>query len=218
MLHLSARHWSTTGEYDREIRRLPLLFWVDVALKGVLVGLLLLAVALPDLPQFEGKAMAGRAIGYPLAVFVVPVVWWFLQRRRSVAYPYDVDILFTLPFLIDVVGNALDLYDSIDWWDDANHFVNWFLLSLGFGLLIVRTSTERLAAAGLTVGFGAVTAILWEYAEYVTFIRNSPELATAYTDTLFDLAMGLSGSVLAAVLAATVFWPKRGRALVQSPD
>jgi hypothetical protein len=193
------------------MRRLPWLFWVDAALKAVLIGLLLLAVILPDLPQFEGKAMLGRAIGYPIAVFIVPVVWWLLDRRRPVAYPYDVDILFTLPFLIDVAGNALDLYDSIDWWDDANHFVNWALLSLGFGLLLTRLPLERAVVGGLTVGFGAVTAILWEYLEYVTFIRNSPELDTAYTDTLLDLALGLSGSALAGVLTATVLWPKRKR-------
>jgi hypothetical protein len=153
--------------------------------------------------------MAGRAIGYPLAVFVVPVVWWFLNRRRPVAYPYDVDILLTLPFLVDVAGNALDLYDSVWWWDDANHFVNWALLSLGFGRLLARLPLDRLVVAGLTVGFGAVTAILWEYLEYVTFIRYSAELETAYTDTLIDLALGLSGSVLAGVLTATVLWSPR---------
>src|SRR5262245_12043926 len=192
--------------------RRPWLFWVDVVVKAALIGLLLLAVILPDLPQFEGKAMLGRAIGYPVAVFVVPVVWWFLNRRRPVAYPYDVDVLITLPFLIDVAGNALDLYDSIEWWDDANHFVNWALLSLGFGLLLTRLPLERAVVGGLTVGFGAVTAILWEYLEYVTFIRNSPELETAYTDTLLDLALGLSGSALAGVLTATVLWPRRRRA------
>jgi hypothetical protein len=149
--------------------------------------------------------MAGRAIGYPIAVLIVPAVWWFLQRRRPIAYPYDVDILITLPFLVDVVGNALDLYDSIDWWDDANHFVNWFLLSLGVSRIFVRLRLDRWVVAALTVGFGAVTAILWEYAEYVTFIRNSPELETAYTDTLGDMALGLGGSMLAAILAVTVF-------------
>jgi hypothetical protein len=191
------------------MRRRPLLFWIDVALKAALLGLLLLAVVRPDLPQFEGKAMAGRAIGYPLAVFVVPVVWWFLQRRRPIAYPYDVDILFTLPFLIDVVGNALDLYDSVDWWDDANHFVNWAILSLGFSRILVRLRLGRWVTAGLTLGFGAVTAIVWEYAEYVTFIRNSPELETAYTDTLLDLALGLSGSALAALLSVTLLRPRQ---------
>jgi hypothetical protein len=57
----------------------------------------------------------------------------------------------------------------------------------------------------LVVGFGAITAILWEIGEYFAFIRNSPELATAYTDTLGDMALGLSGSVLtAAVVVAAV--------------
>lgn len=179
---------------------------MDVTLKAALLALLLLAVVRPDLPQFEGKAMAGRAIGYPIAVFVVPVVWWLLQRRRTVAYPYDVDILFTVPFLVDVAGNALDLYDSVEWWDDANHFVNWAILALGCSRLLARLPLGRWVTAGLTIGFGAVTAILWEYAEYVTFIRNSPELETAYTDTLLDLSLGLAGSALAALLAVTVLW------------
>jgi hypothetical protein len=41
-----------------------------------------------------------------------------------------------------------------------------------------------------------------EFAEYITFIRNSDELETAYTDTLGDLALGLSGSVVAAAVTA----------------
>ena len=35
------------------------------------------------------------------------------------------------PFLIDVTGNTLNLYDTVVWWDDANHFANWFLLCSG---------------------------------------------------------------------------------------
>ena len=35
-----------------------------------------------------------------------------------------------------------------------------------------------------------MTAILWEIGEYFAFIRNSSELATAYTDTLGDMAAG----------------------------
>jgi hypothetical protein len=36
----------------------------------------------------------------------------------------------------------------------------------------------------------------------VTFIRHSPELKTAYHDTLGDLALGLAGSVAASVAVA----------------
>jgi hypothetical protein len=98
----------------------------------------------------------------------------------------------------------------VDWRDDANHFVNWAILVAGFGQLLVRLPVARLNAAALAVGLGAVTAVLWEFLEYVTFIRNSPELRTAYTDTLLVLALGLSGSVVAAVLTVTVLWRRRG--------
>lgn len=42
--------------------------------------------------------------------------------------------------------------------------------------------------------------------EYHTFIRNSPELSTAYTDTVGDLALGPTGSVVAAAITVTVLW------------
>ena len=188
--------------------RVQRLFVLDLLLKAALFALLAVAVAFPDLAQFEGKAMLGRAIGYPIAVMIVPVAFWLLRRRRSAStYPFGVDILITLPFLIDVVGNALDLYDSISWWDDVNHFVNWGILVAGFALLLRRLRIEPLELAALAVGFGAVTAIVWELVEYVTFIRNSPELATAYTDTLGDLALGLSGSIAAALIVA--MWRRR---------
>jgi len=45
----------------------------------------------------------------------------------------------------------------------------------------------------------------------VTFIKDSPELATAYTDTLFDEILGTSGGALAAALVAW-FVPPRSAA------
>ena len=131
---------------------------------------------------------------------------------RGWTYPYGLDICLVLPFLIDVRGNALDLYDSIDWWDDLNHFVNWGILVLAFGFLLLRLPLGRLNVVALMIGFGAVTALLWEFAEYFTFIRGGPEEKTAYTDTLGDLALGLAGSTLAAVFTATLLWPRQARA------
>ncbi len=183
---------------------------VDLAVKAALIALLLFAVASPDLPQFHGKAMAGRALTYPLAIVVVPVGWWFVNRRRPVPFPYELDILVALPFLIDTAGNALNLYDTIWWWDDANHLVNWALLTAGFGMLLIRRPFGSAVTFGLAVGFGAVTAIVWELLEYVTFIRHSRELSTAYTDTLGDLALGLAGSTLAALALVAIV--RRSRA------
>ena len=188
------------------MKGLPTVFWLDLATKAALVGLLLLAVLKPDLPQFEGKAMAGRAATYPIAAIIVPIGWWLWGRHKARNYPYGLDILLVLPFLIDVVGNALDLYDSIDWWDDLNHLLNWGLLVAACGQFLVRFPLGKVNTAALMIGFGGVTAILWELGEYFTFIRGGPEERTAYTDTLGDLAGGLSGSTVAAVLTVTLAW------------
>ena len=175
---------------------------VDIAVKVALIALLVHAVANPDLPQYNGKAMVGRALTFPIAAFLVPVAWWLRARDRP--YPANVDLLLTTPFLIDVVGNALGLYDSIDWWDDANHFFNWMLVTSAAALVLRATGLGRLNCFGLAVGFAALAAIAWELAEYVTFIRFSPELATAYTDTLGDLTLGtLGGAVGAAIVGAS---------------
>ena len=156
--------------------------------------------AFSGLQQFEGKAFAWRLATYPLAALAVPLLW-ALRWRRS-AYPYTTDLLLTLPFFIDTAGNALDLYDTVAWWDDANHLVNWGLLAGAVGALAWRNRVGPGQTLAYVIGFGAVTAILWEIAEYFAFIRVSPELATAYVDTLGDLALGLGGSVLAGLVAA----------------
>lgn len=180
-------------------RRLLIL---DLAVKLALVALLLFGV-FSGLERFEGKAMTGRALAYPLAAVIVPAAWWLWFRRSR--YPYALDILVVLPFLIDTAGNALDLYDSVSWWDDANHVVNWLILVLGFGSVLLRTSLQPAVVFGLALGFGAVTHILWEIGEYFAFIRDNPdEYETAYTDTIGDLGLSLSGSLLAAMAVAAL--------------
>jgi hypothetical protein len=199
------------------VRARPTLFWIDIAVKATLVALLVFAVVRRDLPQFEGKAVVGRALTYPIAALIVPLIW--LLRGRRDPYPYDVDILVVLPFLIDTVGNALNLYDTISWWDDLNHFVNWAILVTGFGRLLVRLPIGRLNAFALALGFGCVTAVLWEFGEYFTFIRSNPEeYRTAYTDTLGDLALGgIAGSAVAALATATILWRRDDERLPVSP-
>ncbi len=187
-------------------------FWINFAVKAVLICLLVFG-AFSGLQQFEGKAFLWRLVTYPVAAFVVPIAWFAVSRRGR--YPYSADILLALPFLIDTVGNTLDLYDTIWWWDDANHLVNWSLLSGAIGALAWRSQTGAWRTMAYVVGFGATTAILWEIAEYVAFIRNSAELATAYVDTLGDLALGLTGSIVAGAVAALV--PRKGKADMPRP-
>jgi len=188
--------------HDSLVTRQRALLLADIALKLATAALLLLAVFFPDLPQFEGKAFGSRAVAYPLATLIIPTAWWVRWRKSE--FPVFADLLWTLPFFIDTAGNALDLYDTVDWWDDANHFFNWVLLSGSFAALVRPGLNSGWVLAGLCIGFGATTAIIWELLEYWTFIRDSPELATAYEDTLGDLALGLSGSVVSGLVSLAV--------------
>jgi hypothetical protein len=109
-----------------------------------------------------------------------------------------------LPFLVDVTGNSLDLYDAIGWWDDLNHFANWALLLSGIGLLICRGVQPAWAVVALVTGLGAVLAIGWELGEWFTFIRHGTEIDTAYEDTLGDETLGTLGALVAGLVVARV--------------
>ena len=172
--------------------------WLPVLVLALTAGQLLVATVAPDLPQFEGKAFGARLVAYPLMMLVAPALWWLANRRDRVAdVPYTAFALVMTPFLIDVTGNTLDLYDSVVWWDDANHFVNWALLCSGLGLLLTARVSPHWAVVVLVTGIGALLAIGWELGEWYTFIRHGTEIDTAYEDTLGDLALGTAGSLLA---------------------
>jgi hypothetical protein len=176
---------------------------------GVLVatlGQLLVATFATGLTQFSGKGFGARLAVYPVLMLLVPAVWFTLRRVRGLttrreAVPWTAFALVMAPFLVDVTGNTLDLYDTVGWWDDANHFVNWFLLCTGIGLLLPLSELAARWSVGLLItGIGAVLALGWELGEWLTFIRHGTELATAYEDTLADQALGTAGAALAGLL------------------
>jgi hypothetical protein len=191
------------------VRRPSPLRLVNLAAKAALVLLLVHAAVFPDLPQYQGKGIGWRLAFYPLSTLVVPIVWWIRTRRAPVTtgYPDLIDICVVAPFLIDTAGNAANLYDSVSWWDDLMHVVTWIPWVTAVGLALRYLPLGRLNVAALTVGFGAVTHILWEYAEYVSFVQGNPsESATAYRDTIGDLMASLGGSFIGGALVATLLW------------
>ncbi len=177
-----------------------------VAVLVATVGQLAVAAFVPDLAQFEGKGFRARLVAYPAMMLLVPAVWALRARRAGTApsaAPWTAFALIMAPFLVDVTGNTADLYDSIGWWDDANHFVNWFLLTAGIGLLLLRSRVSPPWALGLLVaGTGALLAVGWEVGEWWAFIRHGTELETAYEDTLGDEVLGCLGATLAGLLVA----------------
>ncbi len=167
----------------------------------------LAAGALLDLDQFAGKAFGTRLVAYPAMMLALPVCWWLANRRRPRGWlvPWDAAALVMWGFFVDVTGNSLDLYDTIDWWDDANHFANWLTLALGVGICLAHARVRpRWMLAVATVGAGAALAIAWELGEWYTFIRHGTELDTAYQDTLGDELLGTLGAAVAAWLVVVV--------------
>jgi hypothetical protein len=175
-------------------------WWVPASVLVLTVGQLVVGTFASDLQQFEGKAFGARLVAYPVMMLLVPVVWWLVHRGQPAAVPWIAFALVMVPFLIDVTGNTLDLYDSVAWWDDVNHFVNWVLLCGGLGLLLLRGIRVPWARVLFVTGLGALLAIGWELGEWYTFIRHGTELDTAYQDTLGDEALGTLGALVAGLL------------------
>lgn len=185
-------------------RRVPV--WVPVAI--LLATVLQLAVAewWPGIDRFADKAFGARLVAYPVLMLLAPALWWaFVKRvKPAEAAPYGAFSLIMLGFLVDVSGNSADLYDTIGWWDDANHFFNWMFLLAGIGLLIGRSVQPTWVLVALIAGLGAVLAIGWELGEWFTFIRHGTEIETAYEDTLGDETLGTLGALVAGLIVARV--------------
>lgn len=187
--------------------------WADLAGKALLLALLVSAVFWPDLSGVKEKAGTARLIVYPLGGIVVPL-WWFIRGRhrahgeqpgRAAGYPWLADLLITLPWFFDLLGNRLGLFDSVTWWDDMMHFLNWLLLTAGVLLAWApRSAVSRGLFVMVGLGFGATAAVVWELGEYAAFVRHSTELTTAYTDTLGDLALGSLGALVASLIVGQV--------------
>jgi hypothetical protein len=185
---------------------------VNVVAKAGLVLMLVLALLQPDLGNLREKGAAARAVGYPLASFAVPFVWWAWWRER-VAFPWIPDLLVTITCFTDVLGNRMDLYDTVVWFDDWMHFMNTGLLAAAVVLLTLPPDIGFGRVVERALAFGATAAIAWELAEYAAFLSRSSERAFAYGDTLGDLTLGVLGSLVAAVVVhqARTYGSERAR-------
>lgn len=179
------------------------------AVRIALVLSLAFSVAFPGLPQFEGKGMAFRAPFYLLPMAVVPIGWRLRGQRPP--YPHLADALVISPFLLDTLGNALDLYNSFDVTDDVLHAINWVLLVGGITLLLLRTRLTRLAAWTMGYGIGALAIIWWEAAEWLVQELGTAGLELTYGDTIGDLLLSSTGGAIGAALAITMSRPSPRR-------
>ena len=177
----------------------PVIRVADVLAKGLLVLLLLMVVIDPDSSNLRDKAAEARAIGYPLVSFTIPVVWLLFWKERA-SFPWLADLMVTLTCFTDILGNRMDLYDTISWFDDVMHFANTGLLAGAVVLLTLHRSSSQLRVVERALAVGATGAIAWELAEYWAFISGHAERKFAYVDTLSDLGLGVLGSITMALV------------------
>jgi len=188
---------------------------LDVTAKALLVLLLALALAYPELGNMQDKAAGLRAVSYPMLAFTVPVIWYLHWRDRA-SFPWLADLLVTITCFTDTLGNRMDLYDTVVWFDDWMHFMNTGLLTAAVILLTLPRTSSLGATLERALAFGVTAAVAWELAEYFAFISKSAERHSAYTDTLGDLALGSLGAVVAAILIHTSW--RKGRLRTVAPQ
>lgn len=180
----------------------------NVFAKAALLLLLALAMLYPESGNMRDKAAGLRAIGYPMLAFAVPVLWWALWKDR-VAFPWLADLMVTLTCFTDILGNRMDLYDTVVWFDDWMHFMNTGLIVAAALLLTMPRGTGLWRLVERALAVGATAAIAWEIAEFFAFISRSTERRFAYADTLGDLGLGTLGALVAAVVLHRLW--QRGR-------
>lgn len=185
---------------------LPVVHVVDVAAKLVLVALLALVVVDPDWGNLEGKAPVARALTYPLLAFAIPLWWQFHPGQKP--YPWVADLLLTFTGFSDVLGNRLDLYDRIVWFDDFMHFLNIGLVAGAAILLTLDRAAGLTAVLERAIAVGMTAGLAWEVFEYFSFVTRHSELRWAYGDTVGDLALGWLGAVVAAVVVHEARHPR----------
>ena len=165
-------------------------------------------------PRFRGKAMKVRAIGYAGALLVVPIAW--RMRGRQQPYPRELDLLVTLPILVDAGGNAVGMYQNAHV-DDAIHFANGALLAGVVGAVAqprVKTGWE---AGAVAVAIGTAAAAAWEIFEWIAMKLGAKGMDLTYDDTMEDLIETSAGALLGGIVTL-LRNPARLRQVPGRPD
>ena len=132
-------------------------------------------------------------------------VWWG-ARRSDGPYPWLPDLLLTYTGFSDILGNRLDLYDRVVWFDDWMHFANTACIAAALVLLTMHRTVSAVAVLERSIALGMTAALGWELWEYSSFVTHSSEAPTAYGDTMGDLS-GWLGAVAAALLVHFAWRP-----------
>lgn len=187
-----------------------------VARRQRIVAILRTIVLVAGIYQMIVEPLIGVAILLCLAAISSPAL---ITRGRVKAIPLEFElILFAMVVLQFVIGETLNFYDNVPYFDKFVHFMLPFFL--GFfatmfaytlrvtGALKVGLASTMFVVFMTTLGIGA----LWEIFEYLadvflgTYLQGS-HTATPLVDTMNDLIVDTLGAVFGALL--TLFFIRR---------
>jgi hypothetical protein len=152
-------------------------------------------------------AVAGDARGALILAVAGAVAW----AVRPLLLPRAYDLCVVLALNLQAWGEALGLYDSLDWFDTVVHFT---VPLLGAPVLYIvlarldvvpdpRDDTHGRHYAGMaivTFALGGCIGAIWEMVEFASDGLFGSSLQEGNTDTVHDLMADTAGSLCGAAL------------------
>lgn len=153
--------------------------------------------------RFAGKSLGPRNVGILLGLSMLFPILHFIYKRWK-RYPVWYDDLYLSIFWLDMAGNSLDLYNSVEWWDHIPHFHGPGALAM---MLMGVFGLSGIAAAGLATILHVVLEI-WEYYGDVLFGTHN---VRGIADSINDLAYGIGGMVVYTLIASRWMYLRQRR-------
>lgn len=164
----------------------------------------------PDDPRFAGKALSVRNLVIVGGLSLLFPAFHFFGKKLPPSgrtYPVWFDNLYLSIFVLDMLGNSLDLYDSYEYFDLLPHFHGSGAMAV---VLRSLTPMSPLSAAGLA----NMIHVALEIQEYYTDLLVGTRNVRGTYDVLNDLAVGLAGTVTYSGVFA--FFQRRRARLAES--
>ncbi|SEH16190.1 hypothetical protein [Thermoleophilum album] len=163
--------------------------------------------------SFAGAAVAfGLAGSFEYSVRLTGTFLLVLAAQR-LRLPRLFDLLFIVGMWLQAWGNALRLFENIDWWDNLVHlFVPFssvpvlYVLLVRLGLVHHEITDEghparhHVGLAIFAVAIGLSIGAIYEVYEYVASRWLNAPIEIGYSDTIFDLVLDTLGALAGGIL------------------
>ena len=127
---------------------------------------------------------------------------WLKSTFRQAAWaPITVFVFYA------VAAKALNAYILYPWLDMPTHFFGGIAITYFYLVGICHSQAligriPTLIQLALSVGLTAITAVTWEFLEYISDSTLGTKMSLGVSDTVSDLFFGLLGGVVFAALSA----------------